>query len=119
MSPRDKGAAPSVEMAIIESDVHHLREQTDRDRRAVAERLVDLRNWRERIETTLATIAAQLARLEDRARRQEADGQAQTEALSKLATGVLEQRGALRFLTWAVPVAVALTELGIHLAVRR
>jgi len=99
--PRDRrtGAQPEVELAIIESDVHHLRDQNDRDRRATAERLSEIRLWRERMELALATQAAQLARGADSLDRLEVARKADASTLAELVALTHRGRGAFWVLT--------------------
>lgn len=67
MSAADPGAVPIVRLAELESAAHHLRDQTDRDRRSQAARNRDFREdiTQLRIETadntkTLAALVATL-----------------------------------------------------------
>ncbi len=56
------GAVPEIRLAELDSAQHHLREQVDRDRRANAERRIELRRTIDRIEaktnSNSETIAA-------------------------------------------------------------
>jgi len=90
---RPSGSLPEVELALIESDVHHLREQADRDRRGFAERMSELRDWRQRVELAITTNANQVIRLVDVcdrldvARKSDAQQLAELVALSHKARG--------------------------------
>jgi hypothetical protein len=117
VSPRDSrlSAAPEAEIARLDSDAHHLREQADIDRRTAAQFRIETREQLERVNLAIATQGATSARIEDKVCRLESDGLRQTQALESLAKSVSEQRGAVRLAAWAIPAAVALVELGAHL----
>lgn len=91
---RERGASPEVELAIIDSDLHHVREQADRDRRAMAERMVELRKWRDRMELSHATATAQIARLADTCDRLEVARHSDAQQLGELVALSHRGRGA-------------------------
>lgn len=117
MSPRDRrgsgGAMPEVELAIIESDVHHLREQADRDRRGFSERMIELRKWRERLELATTTNAAHVARLADTCDRLEVARKADAGQLAELVAITHKARGAY----WALAGIAGFAGLGTLLQI--
>ena len=106
---RNRGVVPEAEMLIMESDVHHLREQADRDRRATAERLIDIRGWRDRVDVQLARQGDSLERLEV-ARKADAQQLAELVGLSHRARGAFWVLAALAGLGPVVQVARMLLE---------
>jgi hypothetical protein len=104
MSPRsDKvGVAPEVALAMIESDVHHLREQSDIDRRGFVRRLHEDRERLDRIDKAQGVTALEMARASDGVRRLERIAEAQEGTLKHLLETVYGFRGGLRLVKWVI-----------------
>lgn len=118
-SPADKGASPDVELAILESDVHHLREQSDRDRRGFAARLSDDRKRLEDIKLELQAQGMQLENVEGTLARIEAKLEQRDAKDLQLRIEIAEAkgraRGASRLIKWLVPAGSVATLVVDHL----
>lgn len=112
------GAAPEVGMAILDSDVHNLRDQTDRDRRMFAERVLEFRGRLDRIEQAQAIQAAAVARVDDTTRRLEASLTREAANVATLAATSQSLRGSLRAFTILAPLALGAAELVLRLVHR-
>lgn len=115
MTPRDgrTGAAPEVELARIDSDVHHLRDQNDTDRRSTATRFSELRRELEGIHVAQATQASQLARVTDLADRVDVSCTSQRKMLEAITIELAERRGGIKLvgaLAIFMPIVVAIAE---------
>jgi hypothetical protein len=91
MAPR--GAIPEAEYARLDSDVHHLREQADIDRRTTAARHQEERLARDRFDQQLSATAAKLGRVEDLVNRLDVANTANAQTLTKILTELAERRG--------------------------
>ena len=111
----ENGAAPEVLMAIVESDVHHLREQADMDRRGVASRLAEDRARLERIEAAQAAGALQSARTADSVSSLERIAEAQAGTLSNVLKVMHRAQGSIGFLRWALGASVVLEGVRLFL----
>jgi hypothetical protein len=96
--PRDarNGAAPEVELARLDSDMHHLRDQADTDRRTEAGFRAETRASLQRIDAAQASTSGQLMRVSDLVNRLDVASAAQTTALDEIATSLAEHRGGLK-----------------------
>jgi hypothetical protein len=114
--PNDKtGVAPEVLMAIIESDVHHLRTQSDRDRRGFAARLAEDRERLDRMEAIQGASAVQLARAADAIAVVAESGKAMQNTQSLLLRELHRGQGAIRFLRWVLGAGLAAEGLRLYL----
>jgi hypothetical protein len=111
--PRDSnvGVAPEVAMHILDSDVHHLREQTDADRRSFARRLTEDRARMERIETAQAAAAVQVARAADSVSLLAHGATAMQATQTLILREMHRAQGAVRFLRWILGAGL-LIEIG-------
>lgn len=107
MSERSAGGAvPMVKLAGLDSDVHHLREQADIDRRTTAARLIEERQHRERMELAIATTASQLARVADLTNRLDVANTANTSYLGDIRLELAASRATTRVIAVGVTVVV-------------
>jgi len=96
------GAAPEAQLAELNSDVHHLEEDFKQHRIDVAKRHAEERRFREAITLSHATLAANVARLDDSYRRLTDTATTHTNVLHEL-------RGMMRlgaFVVGAIAAAV-------------
>lgn len=107
MSPRNEGAAPEVEMAIVQSDVHHLREQGDLDRRRFAQRLNEDRARLERMDAKLGAQGQQLALVVASTTRLERVAEAQQQTQVLILQDIHKSKGALKVLSWLLGSGIA------------
>jgi hypothetical protein len=104
----NRGAAPVAELARLDSDMHHVREQADMDRRSTAARLIEERQHRERMELAIATTASQLARVGDLTNRLDVANTANTAYLSDLRLELATMRATTKVVAGLVVLAVPL-----------
>jgi hypothetical protein len=107
----DRGARPEVELAVLESDIHHIREQNDIDRRSAAARLKENRERWERLEDAVRQQATQLARVGDLCNRLEVANTTNTATLTAVLVELAERRGGIKIvgaLAVGVPVVLEL-----------
>jgi len=111
--PRDGsvGVAPDVAMAILDFDVHRLRQQTDEDRRSFARRLSEDRDRMARIEKTQAAAAVQIARTADSVRTVAHTAEAMQATQTLILREMHRAQGAVRFLRWILGAGI-LIEIG-------
>jgi hypothetical protein len=98
--PDNVGAAPDVQMAIIESDMHHLGEQVEEDRRQAAVRRREDRDRLERVEKAVGAAAVQIARTADSVATLTQTAQAMQGTQSLILKELHRFQGAVRFLRW-------------------
>lgn len=98
-------------MHILDSDVHHLREQADTDRRSLARRLVEDRERLERIEAAQAAGAVQLARAADSIASLAHGAEAMHGTQTLILREMHRAQGAVRFLRWILGAGL-LIEIG-------
>lgn len=61
--PSNTGAIPLAKLAEVESDMHHVREQADIDRRQQAQRWIDLRAWQDKTTDAIDSLRDHMAGL--------------------------------------------------------
>jgi len=98
-------------MAIVQSDVHHLREQGDLDRRRFAQRLNEDRARLQRIDDKLGVQGRELALVAQSTLRLERVAEAHGKVHELVLENIAKAKGAIKVLTWLVGSGVAL-ELG-------
>ena len=120
MSPRDSrlGAVPETAIAVLDSDMHHVREQADIDRRTEAAFRLETRQQLAQLVTTQATTAAQLARVSDLVNRIEVASISNGKVLTSVCNEMAERRGGLRMVGAAVVLVPVAVELIRHLVSR-
>jgi hypothetical protein len=95
--PRENtGAVPLAKLAELDSAAHHLREQTDMDRRAQAERNRDFAERFDRVDQAQSRIRLDVARVSDTCKRLEAGAAAASETQGKILDFIAQQRGSFR-----------------------
>lgn len=115
MPPRDgrTGAVPIAELAIIESDQHHLREQADIDRRTSAAFRLETRAQLSALQLAQATTASEVARTNDLVNRIDVSTGKHELILKDISLELAEHRGGLKMiaaLAVVVPVAMKIVE---------
>lgn len=98
---------PAVKLAELDSAAHHLREQSDRDRRAQAERNRSFSDRFDRLEAGHGAIRLDVARVSDTCKRLEFQSGVQTETQSKILDYIAQQRGSLRTLKFLLGTGAA------------
>jgi hypothetical protein len=117
MSPRDAriGAVPEADLARLDSDLHHVRDQADLDRRSEAAFRLETRRSLDLITATQATTAAQLLRMTDLANRLDVSVTSSASTLTAVCAELAEQRGALKVVAGlAVVVMPIIMEVARH-----
>lgn len=107
----DTGAVPLVRLAELDSATHHLREQTNLDRRQQAARNRDVFLQLDALREAGNAIRLDVSRVSDTCARLERGLSASTETQGKIMEYISEQKGSLRILTWLV-VAIGLPVVG-------
>jgi hypothetical protein len=108
MSPRDQsGAVPIVKLAELDSSVHYIREQTDRDRRAWAERNRGFADRFDKIDRGQNAIHLELQRVSDTSKRLELQHEQTNRTLDRILDVMAQQRGSLVVLRWLVAATAA------------
>lgn len=108
------GAAPEVELARLDSDMHHLRDQNDIDRRTEAAFRVETREQLQRIDAAQSSTSAQLMRVNDLVNRIDVTQGKQELIMADMCRELAERRGGLKIvggLAVAVPI---LLEIARH-----
>lgn len=102
-------------MHILDSDVHHLREQTDSDRRAFARRLAEDRERMVRIEKAQSASAVQIARTADSTRLLEHGATAMQNTQTLILREMHRAQGAVKFLRYLLSAGVLLEGVRLYL----
>jgi hypothetical protein len=110
MGPRDNrtGAAPVAELARLDSDVHHIRDQADTDRRTEAAFRLETRNQLQQIESAQASTAGQVMRVSDLVNRLDVASTSHTAQLGDIRLELAASRGAVKIIAAVVVVTVPL-----------
>lgn len=118
MSPRDTrlGVVPEAVVERIDSDMHHLRDQADIDRRTEAAFRLETRESLRQITATQAATATQIGRMTDLVNRLDVTSSANAGTLTAVCTELAEQRGGLKIVAGlAVVVMPVVMEVLRHL----
>lgn len=89
-------------MAIVDSDVHHLREQSDIDRRRFAQRLNEDRKSLAELSGTLTANTVILARLTDSVERHERRLASVDKTLGEILDVLSKAKGSVATLKWLI-----------------
>lgn len=110
MNPRDSrlGAVPETAIAVLDSDVHHIREQADADRRQEAAFRAETRRTLEQITASQASTSGQMMRVTDLINRLDVSTAANAGTLTAVCTELSEQRGALKIVAALAVVVMPL-----------
>lgn len=109
------GAVPAVKLAELESAAHHIREQTDRDRRAQAERNRDFADRFDRVDEAQGNLRLDVARVSDTCRRLERGAAASTKTQSTILDYIAQQRGSFRTVKFLLGGGIAFELLRLYL----
>ena len=118
MPPRDgrNGAEPIAELARLDSDMHHLRDQTDTDRRTEAAFRVETREQLQRIDAAQSSTAGQLMRVTDLVNRLDVSTTAHSGHLNDIRLELAYFRGSLKVVAAIAAAVPILIEVAKHLA---
>lgn len=109
-----RGAAPIAELARLDSDMHHVREQADIDRRTEAAFRAETRAQLQHIEQTQAGTLGQLMRVTDLVNRLDVQGAKHTLVLDDVARELAERRGGLKIVAGLAVAVPLLLEVARH-----
>lgn len=109
-----RGAAPQVAIAQLDSDMHHLRDQADIDRRTEATFRTETRAQLLQIDAAQAATSGQLGRVGDLVNRLDVANGAHTLVLTDITRELAEQRGGLKIIGALAVVAPLLLEVAKH-----
>lgn len=101
------GASPEAMMAIVDSDIHHLREQSDMDRRRFATRLNEDRKRLDELQAVMNANTVILARLSDNVERLGEALKGVTATTGVMLSDVHKGKGALSTMRWLFGGGVA------------
>lgn len=113
--PETVGAAPEVQLAIIDSDVHHIREQIDDDRRAAAARRRDDSERLERVEKAQAAAAVQIARTADSVSLLASGAAAMQSTQSLILREMHRAQGAVRFIRYLLGAGILIEAVRLYM----
>lgn len=113
----NRGAAPIAELARLDSDMHHVREQADIDRRTEATFRAETREQLQRIDAAQASTSGQLMRVSDLVNRIDVSQGKHDLILADVSAALSEQRGGLKIvgaLAVAAPLVLEVLKHVLH-----